>query len=278
MTAVKHIFVTGGNQGIGFSLCSQLCLQKNCHVFLSARNESRGLDAVSKIQALIKETPTCSGTIEFVQCDVSNLDSIQAAASTVKSKLGQEKLYALVNNAGVGLSTSGDIMGVNLYGVKNVVDSFLSLIDPTSGRIVNLGSGAGPMYVEQVADISDKKMLCSPETVTWDWIEKHAKEKVNSQNSYAMSKALLAMYTGVLAREHPNIKSSVVSPGFVETQLTAGFGSDKITPEQGTKSTTVALFDELEGNGRFYGSDGLRSPYHFKRSPGSPEWDGKLDF
>ena len=35
------------------------------------------------------------------------------------------------------------------------------------------------------------------------------------------------------------------------------------------------LFDELPGNGFYYGSDGLRSPLHFMREPGEPEYDGK---
>jgi len=38
--------------------------------------------------------------------DVDSKDSIEAAAQTIASDLGQEKLYAIVNNAGIG---SGDI-------------------------------------------------------------------------------------------------------------------------------------------------------------------------
>ena len=33
----------------------------------------------------------------------------------------------------------------------------------------------------------------------------------------------------------------------------------------------------LPGNGRYYGSDGLRSPLHRYRSPGGPEYDGADD-
>ena len=28
------------------------------------------------------------------------------------------------------------------------------------------------------------------------------------------------------------------------------------------------------GNGWYYGSDGLRSPLHYMRNPGEPPWDG----
>ena len=34
------------------------------------------------------------------------------------------------------------------------------------------------------------------------------------------------------------------------------------------------LFGELEGNGRYYGSDAKRSPLDKYRSPGSPPYEG----
>ena len=44
-----------------------------------------------------------------------------------------------------------------------------------------------------------------------------------------------------------------------------------------TKVTT-SLFGDLEGNGFYYGSDAVRSPYHFMRNPGEPEYDGVNPF
>jgi carbonyl reductase 1 len=38
------------------------------------------------------------------------------------------------------------------------------------------------------------------------------------------------------------------------------------------------LFGELEGNGRYYGSDGLRSPLDRYRAPGSEAFDGRQLF
>ena len=49
--------------------------------------------------------------------------------------------------------------------------------------------------------------------------------------------------------------------------MTKGMGGG-LTPEQGTVSTMRCLFDELPGNGLFFGSDGLRSPIHVPRNPG----------
>lgn len=66
---------------------------------------------------------------------------------------------------------------------------------------------------------------------------------------------------------------STVSPGFIATNIVAGFGASK-PPEQGTVAIRKCLFEKLNGNGWYYGSDGLRSPYHYMRNPSEPEWDG----
>jgi len=65
----------------------------------------------------------------------------------------------------------------------------------------------------------------------------------------------------------PNLKISVVSPGFTNTNMTKGFGI-KQTPEQGTFSIRHCLFKHLEGNGFYYEADAVRSPLHKFRKPG----------
>jgi len=44
----------------------------------------------------------CKGKIEVLLVDVADQVSVKSAASVLKEKLGEEKLYALVNNAGIG--------------------------------------------------------------------------------------------------------------------------------------------------------------------------------
>ena len=88
-----------------------------------------------------------------------------------------------------------------------------------------------------------------------------------------MSKAALSKYTEVCAKDNPNLKISCVSPGFIDTELVKGMGA-KLTPEQGTVSTRHCLFENLDGNGWYYGSDGVRSPLHVVRNPGEPAFTG----
>ena len=102
---------------------------------------------------------------------------------------------------------------------------------------------------------------------------------MNTQNInvYGLSKALVACYTGYFANQHPNILSSCVSPGFINTQMTAGYGASK-SPDQGILSIMHCLLEELGGNGWYYGSDAVRSPYHFMRNPGEMAYDGNAPF
>jgi hypothetical protein len=82
----------------------------------------------------------------------------------------------------------------------------------------------------------------------------------------------------ILARTYPNILSNAVSPGFIDTNFGGGDGFMKkmgatLTPEQGTVSIRHCLKSNT-GNGWYYGSDGLRSPFTAKRDPGAPEYNG----
>lgn len=275
-----RIVVTGGNTGIGFALCKQLVLDHNAHVYLTARNPTKGQHAVSQIQSLI-EGKKSQGSVTYIPMDTSSDESVTNASNIIRDQLLDDKLYGLVNNAGVGLNTAlapGDLLNTNLYGPKRVCEAFVDLLDEQKGRIVNLGSGSGPMYTSSCSS-KDKNMLCNPDKATWEDIEKHANDNVNGQyvDVYGLSKALLACYTGYFARQHPNILSSCVTPGFINTQMTSGYGASK-SPDQGTLAIKHCLLGELKGNGWYYGSDGVRSPYHYMRNPGEPAYDGKAVF
>ncbi len=269
--------------GIGFALCKQLVLEHQADVFLTARNVAKGQNAVSQIQSLIDgSTNEKKGSVTFVPMDTSSDESVSQASTVIQEQLAaaDEKLYGVVNNAGVGLNTAispEGILNTNLYGPKRVCEAFVGLIDETKGRIVNLGSGSGPMYVSG-CNKKDKNMLCHPEKISWEEIEQHANQNVNGNvDVYGLSKALLACYTGYFANQHPNIFSSCCTPGFIDTQMTRNYGASK-SPEQGTKAIKHCLFSKLDGNGWYYGSDGIRSPYHFMRNPGEPAYDGQAVF
>lgn len=283
---MKNIFVTGGNSGIGLALCTQL-VEAGHRVFLGSRNKDRGIEAVKSI-----EHPNCS----LVVIDVTSQSSVEAAATYVEQLLDGQMLYAIVNNAGIGLMHPGitrlDIIDVNLRGPKRVCDAFIPLLQPEGGRIANTSSGAASSYIAGTmrgnpmgtATAVHKKPLISSE-VTWAQIEDvvsieqeagFAREGSGQQagwSAYGLSKAALTAYAMLLAREYPKLVVSSCSPGFINTKMTQGFGAT-LQPEEGTVSLMHCLFNELGGNGWYFGSDGLRSPLHLMRNPGEPAYDG----
>lgn len=63
--------------------------------------------------------------------------------------------------------------------------------------------------------------------------------------------------------------------GWIKTKMTAGTAASK-EPHEGTVSLKRCLFDDLPCSGWFWGSDGKRSPLHYMRNPGEPEYNGVL--
>mmetsp|Transcript_24201 Transcript_24201/g.29349 ORF Transcript_24201/g.29349 Transcript_24201/m.29349 type:complete len:278 (-) Transcript_24201:259-1092(-) len=273
--ALKKVLVTGGNSGIGLALCKQLVQEDGCHVFMGSRNVERGTAA---IKSIVDAAPECAGKIDLVQIDTCDDDSVKKAATLVKEKLASESLYAIVNNAGAGLQhgeTNDVIVNTNFYGPKRVCEAFLSLLDQSQGRIVNVGSGAGPSWVSK-QPLEDQKQLCSPD-LALDAMEGVIKRQLaipcEGMAAYGVSKHGLTVYTQVLAKAHPNLKINCLSPGFINTKMTVGWGASK-EPEEGTVAIRHCLFQALQGNGWYYGSDAVRSPLHYMRNPGEPAYDG----
>ena len=147
--STRSILVTGGNTGIGLALCRQLAVDhvdKCDKVYLGVRSHERGN---AGLQSILNVHPNVAHRIELLIIDVTNDYSVNAAAKQLQSK--GVSLYALVNNAGVGLNTDtgsmDTLLQTNFYGPKRVTDAFIPLLHPQDGRIVNVGSGAASMWL-----------------------------------------------------------------------------------------------------------------------------------
>lgn len=287
-TATKKdgaILITGGNSGIGYALCRQLVAEQpggygySGNIYLGARNAERGQKAVDAIQAA---HPEAADRIELLLIDVSNDDSVVAAAKELKSKLDgvSSYLYALVNNAGIGFKTGGnggidELLQTNFYGPKRVSEAFVGMIQNNSrGRIVNVGSGAASMFLKTQNE-EKKKFYTSKET-TWEQLVAAVEKdkETASMGGYGLSKAAVTTYTIQQSIQYPKLVCTSISPGFIHTKMTEGFGA-KLTADEGTVSIKKCLFDDQVVSGHYYGSDGLRSPMTIGRDPGMPEYEGE---
>ena len=230
------------------------------------------------MQAVEEVKADFGDSVEYLNIDVSNPLSVKMASEELSKRLAGEKLYAIVNNAGTGFShgtSPAEILDTNTRGPRRVTDSFLPLLDDSCGRIVNVGSGGGPRFFEDLKSDFDKKRFLF--ALNEEEIEAEIKkiEAANdSSEAYRGSKALLACYTMDVAEKNPNIMVSITTPGWIKTAMTKDSGASK-EPHEGTVSLKKCLFDDLQ-SGWFFGSDGKRSPLHFMRNPGKPEYDGAL--
>jgi NAD(P)-dependent dehydrogenase (short-subunit alcohol dehydrogenase family) len=93
--------------------------------------------------------------VDVIELDVKSQFSVEDAASTMMGKLGRDKLYGIVNNAGI-LGSKGEghkgtkfrVFNTNFYGAKRVTDEFAQLLDQEEGRIVNVGAEDGAEYIK----------------------------------------------------------------------------------------------------------------------------------
>jgi len=286
---MRSIVVTGANKGIGRAIVRAiLAAHDDTFVFLGSRDAARGQAAVD---GLLAEEPAWADRLELLVIDVSDGPSvIQAAAALVP----RAPLYGLVNNAGIGSGELATVVAVNTKGPRVVCEAMLPLL-ADGGRIVNVSSASGPNFVSRCSP-ERQAALVDPD-ITREALDALVAECLDldarggsfeaaglgGHNPYGLSKALLNAATQLLARENPGLHVNACTPGFIETDLTRAYATaagrspaemGMKQPVDGTRSTLHLLFGELDGNGRYYGSDAVRSPLDRYRSPGDPPYTG----
>lgn len=190
--------VTGAGRGIGAAIALRLA-SLGSTVVLCGRS-------MKPLQATASEIAGFGGQAKVVQCDVSNLDSVQALAGFVEKTFA--RIDVLVNNAGVGSFSAPlheltpedweKVLNTNLRGVYYCIRSFApAMIRAKTGHIVNISSLAGKNALANGAAYAASK---------WG---------LNGL-SYSVAEEL---------RPH-NIRVAVVCPGSVDTELSPHAGKD----------------------------------------------------
>jgi NAD(P)-dependent dehydrogenase (short-subunit alcohol dehydrogenase family) len=291
---MRRIVVTGANKGIGLAIATAILDEHDdTFVLLGSRSADRGRAAVDALRA---KHPSWADRLALLELDVASDESVARAAKSIAERFGRERsLYALVNNAGVGDDALLAILNVNVLGMRRASDALLPLLDPKAGRIVNITSAAGPNFVNGCSH-ERQRLLVDP-NITWPALRAFIDEclaieggpqafspkGLGDGNPYGLSKALANSYTMLLAREHPTLRINACTPGFIETDMTRKYAvaSGKSPaevgmkpPAAGARAAMFLLFGEPEGNGRYYGSDGQRSPLDRYRAPGAPPYTG----
>ena len=291
---MKRILITGANKGIGLATVAKLLgSYDETFLLLGSRDSKKGQQAIN---SLLNIQPEWKDRLDLIQIDVEQDLSVNSAAEEVVTKFGRNPspLYAIVNNAGIGDSMLGlnKVLQVNTFGPKRVCDAFLPLLNPSIGRVVNVTSASGPLYLAGSSN-ETKKILTNPD-VSWTEIEKFMSEclKLESErttdwggdwSAYGISKACTNAYSIYLAKKNPNLTINACTPGFIETDLTRPMAESNgktpaemgmKSPEEGVSASVFLLMGNPSGSGHYYGSDCVRSPLDKYRSPGDPPYTG----
>ena len=216
----KKVLVSGGTKGIGGAIVTKL-LDEGYSVIATTRDKTK------------------ANILEHKNLTVENLDlSSKDSVSEFQEKVESFKPSILINNAGVTkdnlfLRMSEDdwteVIETNLNGTYRLTKIFLKdMIKNKWGRIINIGSVSG--------------LMGNP-----------------GQTNYAASKAALEGFTKSLAKEvgSRNITVNLVSPGFINTDMTSGLTIDKLESQiplgrMGNPSDVASIVAFLASEGAGY--------------------------
>lgn len=189
----KVSLVSGSSRGIGRAIAVMLAEAGSDVVVNYATNSAAAAEVVSRIKALGRKAIA-------LKADVSNRGQVDDMVNEAQGELGP--IHVLVNNAGITRDRSflklspehwREVLITHLDGAFNLTGRLLpSMIEAKWGRIINITSIVG-----QIGNFG--------------------------QSNYAVAKGGLMAFTKTLAREvaTKGITVNAVSPGFIETDMTA---------------------------------------------------------
>jgi len=248
MSSLLITLITGANQGIGYHTAQHLASTGKHHILLGARTIEKGRAAAKQ---LLVENPSINpSSIEELEIDLNDDESVSAAAEVVKNKYGY--LDILINNAAVAgyppkegeslREIYKSVFDTNVTGTAVVTEAFLPLIKASKAsapgrRIVFVSSELASLTIARQAYYGALYV------------------------QYNCSKSALNMlalhYRSVL--EQDGIVSIMTSPGFCETNLN-GFTGRKKPSDGAMEIVKAATVGGIEMSGRFI-RDGKDVPW-----------------
>jgi len=240
--------VTGANKGIGFQVVREMCNKWDGIVYLTSRNEQRGMAALNTLKS--------EGLApRYHQLDLCDEESVLNLKNHLQSTHGGFDI--LINNAGFAFKAAATepfaeqavvTIDINYYGTLRVVQNLKDILKP-NGKVINTSSMAG-FLAKMVQPGPLKDRFLNPE-LTYEQISElmqefksHAAQNTHKQagwpnSTYCASKLGVSAMARVLQREFDNAGKNQIAnhlhPGYVNTDMTSGKG--RFTLEQGAAST-----------------------------------------
>ncbi len=196
----KVAIVTGGSRGIGKAICQSFA-ENGCDVAFTYNNSKESAEN------LATELNKLGVKVKAYKSDASSFDDSSKLVDDVISDFG--KIDVLVNNAGIKKDNLlmrmdkedfDSVVNTNLSSVFNLTKSSIrTFLKQRSGSIINISSVVG--------------------------VKGNA-----GQSNYSASKAGIIGFSKSVALElgSRNIRSNVIAPGFIETDMTDSLSEDVI--------------------------------------------------
>ena len=259
----KVAVVSGGNKGIGLAIVRRLCKDFEGDVYLTARSEERGKEAVAMLQSEGLKA-------KFHQLDITSSESIEALKQEMTQRYGG--VDVLVNNAGMAykmastapfIEQATNTIKTNFTGTLNISRAFIPIMQP-HGRIVNVSSSAGHLKKVQKhlqekfssPDVTEAELITLMDQFVKDVADGKHKERGWPNTAYGVSKVGMTALTKVHAREAAKLESQDVlvnacCPGWVRTDM-AGYNAS-LSPDEGAETPVLlALLPPNSPNGEFW--------------------------
>lgn len=196
----KVVIIMGASSGIGEATAKKLA-QEGAKLVIAARREDR-------LKALVESLPNAE--ISYVVADVTNNEEVQAVVDLTVEKYG--RVDVLFNNAGI-MPTAPLVEGhrdewkqmleINIMGVLNGIAAVLPIMEKQkSGHMISTDSVAGHVVYP------DSAVYCGTKF------------------------AVRAIMEGLRQEQRENnIKSTMISPGAVQTELYKTISDKKVSDE-----------------------------------------------
>ena len=213
---MKKVLITGANKGIGFETAKQMA-QLGYFVYLGSRDKAKGLDAINRLKEL------GISTVEAIEIDVTNINSIQLAKQELESKT--ESLDILINNAGIAGEMPQNSSTADMENLRKVFETnFFGTVQTTQQFIPLLKKSNQPVIVNVSSELGSLTIHNKRQNPNYDFFD-----------AYSCSKTALNAFTVMLANEFrgTNFKINSVTPGYTATDFNQYKGLQ--TVEQGAK-------------------------------------------
>ena len=189
----KVVIITGASSGLG-EATARLLAARGARLVLAARRTER-------LQALVQELEATGAQAIAVATDVADMAQVQALADAAMARFG--RIDVLVNNAGImplapiakgKVDEWSRMIDVNIKGVLHGIAAVLpTMTAQSSGHIVNIASVAGLKVFTPIGT-------------------------VYSATKYAVR----AISEGLRSEAPAGVRTTIVSPGAVESELKHG--------------------------------------------------------